>query len=114
MPAHIQDLCSHLPAEIKRRLRTDSYSAALALVSTKLQLINKHKPSIEKLFNDIADFSKSSIIALDPIDITSTEEPITVRTLSEAWDGFVEWKSWTDKQGKANQRIFDKFIFFCR
>jgi len=73
MPEHIQGICSHLPTEIKRSLRTDSYSTALALVSTKLPFIKlirdcKHKASIEKLFNDIADFPLNPIVAREPID----------------------------------------------
>ncbi len=112
---HIQDLCSALPTEIKRSLRTGSYSAALALVCEKLPLIQlirncKHKPSIEKLFNDIADFSLNS--AVTPDSNEAEHKPIEVLTLSEAWDGFVKWKSWTDKQGKANQRMFDNLLFF--
>jgi len=35
-----------------------------------------------------------------------------VVSLVEAWERFSKWKSWTDKQGKANQRIFDNLIFF--
>jgi len=118
LPDHVQDRCSNLPTEIKRSLRTDSYSAALALVSTKLPLIKlfrdcKHRPSIENLFNEIADFSLTPIVASEPIDtIEAKEEQIVVPILSEAWTGFVNWKSWTDKQGKANQRMFDNLLFF--
>ena len=118
IPAHLQDLCSSLPTEIKRSLRTDSYSAALALVSTKLPSIKlirecKHKPCIEKLFNDIADFSLNPIVAAEPIyTIEAKEEPAVVPTLSEAWLSFRSWKSWTDKQGKANQRMLDNLLFF--
>jgi len=65
------------------------------------------------LFNDIADFSPSPIVAREPIDtIEAKEEPTVVPTLSEAWLSFRNWKSWTDKHGKANQRMFDNLIFF--
>jgi len=118
MPEHVKGICSRLPTEIKRSLRTDSYSTALALVSTKLPFIKlirdcKHKPSIEKLFNDIADFSLNPIVAAEPIyTIEAKEEPAVVPTLSEAWLSFRSWKSWTDKQGKANQRMLDNLLFF--
>lgn len=118
LPDHIQDICPHLPTEIKRSLRTDSYSDALTQVCAKLPLIKlirncKHEQSIEKLFNDIADFSQNYTVSLAHTATIETKQPSkTILKLSEAWNGFVDWKSWTSKQGKANQRIFDNLIFF--
>jgi hypothetical protein len=62
MPADIKRLCSYLPTEIKRSLRTGPYSAALVLVCAKQPLIKlirdcKHRPSIEKVFHELSDFT---------------------------------------------------------
>lgn len=32
--------------------------------------------------------------------------------LSEAWKGFVSWKSWGDKRAKDNQSVFDNLVYF--
>ncbi|MFT7413419.1 MAG: hypothetical protein ACI9FO_000063 [Methylophagaceae bacterium] len=119
LPDHIHGLCSNLPTEIKRSLRTDSYSAALALVYSKRPLIKlirdcKHRPSIEKLFHEISNFTQQPIVVNEPdTDFPIEPEPtVAIPTLSEAWTAFSQWKTWTDKQGKANHRIFNNLIFF--
>jgi integrase len=65
--------------------------------------------SIEKLFQQISDFSFNPI-AIDKQ--TKPKESEIVPSLSEAWANFAEWKQWTDKQAKANQRVFDNLLFF--
>jgi integrase len=119
LPAHLQSRCPSLPTEIKRSLRTDSYSAALALVCSKLPLIKlirdcKHRPSIEKLFHEISNFTQQPIVVNEPdTDFPIEPEPtVAIPALSEAWTAFSQWKTWTDKQGKANHRIFNNLIFF--
>ena len=39
IPQHLRELCPSLPREIKRSLRTDSLTDALAMVSDKIPLI---------------------------------------------------------------------------
>ncbi|MFW5425782.1 MAG: DUF6538 domain-containing protein, partial [Methylophagaceae bacterium] len=115
VPACIQDLCIGHSTEIKRSLRTDSYSTALAVVCKKLPLIKlirscRHTETIEQLYHELSDFSEKPTAIKSPnVSIKSKQ---TVLTLSEAWLGFVKWKKWTEKQGKANQRVFNNLIFF--
>ncbi|OUR74284.1 hypothetical protein A9Q78_01390 [Methylophaga sp. 41_12_T18] len=115
IPAHIKRLNLSLPREIKRSLRTDSYSTALTLVCEKLLLIKQIREcnslsNIEVLISQISDFS--SELRLDAYYHQGEINQVSTLTLSEAWYEFSQWKSWTIKQGKANQRIFDNLIFF--
>ena len=115
LPAHIREQCSSLPTEIKRSLRTDSYSVALDLVSEKLPLIKlirncRHAASIEKLFHDISDFTSNPIVEISQPLVN--HKLIAVPTFSEAWLSFSNWKTWSDKQAKANQRVFNNLVFF--
>jgi integrase len=115
IPAHTKALGLNLPREIKRSLRTDSYSIALALVCEKLPLIKLirecHNPAnIELLIGQISDFSFES--RSDIHDYQNDVAQELTPTLSQAWYEFTQWKSWTSKQSKANQRIFDNLIFF--
>jgi integrase len=114
LPVHIRDLCPSLPTEIKRSLRTDSLSKASILSRAKLPLIRDvqnctHPPSINKLFKEIATFPTHFMDAENGQLNAPKKEVVS---LVDAWERFSKWKSWTDKQGKANQRIFDNLIFF--
>lgn len=130
IPPHLRELCPDLPREIKRSLRTDSLTDAIAMVSVKLPLIRLLKSCrSEKLIRDIyrklASFSKE--IAGWVSEKLKTYElsgrgasPRSVKpenpkspTLDKAWSDFCQWKSsWSDKQAKANQRIYDNLRLF--
>ena len=113
LPSQIRELCPQLPTEIKRSLRTDSHTTALALVSAKLPSIKilracVGRESIEKLLRDISDFKSPYQSETNQSYIANEIKAVPV--LSEAWSGFRNWKSWTDKQSKANQRMFNNLI----
>jgi len=113
LPSQIRELCPQLPTEIKRSLRTDSHTTALALVSAKLPSIKVlrdcvHRGSVEKLLHNISDFK--SQYTNEANQSYEYNELKTIPTLSEAWLDFSNWKSWTDKQSKANQRMFNNLI----
>ena len=131
LPSHLRNLCPSLPREAKRSLHTDSFSEAVYLVSQKLPLIKFLKrcaddDQAKALWERLVDFSEVVNTTVDeklkkltglPIgpDETSVESdgyshkgPL----LSEAWEGFVSWKSWNDKRAKDNQRVFDNLIYF--
>jgi site-specific recombinase XerD len=119
LPEQVRSQCPHLPTEIKRSLRTDSYSVALSLVCDKLPLIKllrvcKDASTIEKLFQEISDLSPSQIVTSRNDEPANLKHTLTIPTLSEAWSGFTKWKSWSDKQGKANQRLFANIFYFLK
>lgn len=117
LPEQVRRQCPHLSIEIKRSLRTDSYSVAQVLVCDKLPLIKllrdcRHAPTIEKLFHEISEFSHKRVETSLTPEPTKHKHTVSVPKLSEVWSRFTKWKSWTDKQGRANQRIFDNLLFF--
>jgi len=48
----------------------------------------------------------------EPEVSTVTVQPDTELSLSQAWVDFVEWKGWTEKYRKDNQRLFDNLVHF--
>jgi len=113
LPPYIRELCPQLPTEIKRSLRTDSHTTALALVSAKLPSIRilrdcVGRESVEGVLRDISDFKSPFQIETNKPYIAN--ETKSVPLLSGAWSDFSNWKSWTEKQLKANQRMFDNLI----
>ncbi|WP_018881653.1 tyrosine-type recombinase/integrase [Thioalkalivibrio sp. ALE30] len=134
MPRHVRRLCPHLPREIKRTLRTDSYPEALYLVSQRGDVIRQVKRSrckqtLERLCTRLADFSEaqedlvgqSSGRAAEGVTVAlkasgggvqpETEKTIEL-TLSEAWKQFVSGKQWTDKLRKNNESLMANLKFF--
>ncbi len=132
IPTDVRRLCSSLPVEVKRSLRTDSYTDALALIAQKLKLIKVFQKTtnpkvILKLLSQILDFSKEfsawakdqlsnlqfkpSVNQKSPPIPKAPPKPVTP-LLSESWKKFVNWKSWTKKRAADNQRLFDNLIFF--
>ncbi len=130
IPPHLRALCPSLPLEIKRSLRTDSLSEALAMVGDKLPLIRllRSLTSVDlvlSLYQKLADFSNDIAVwiksklsvnessgghsAAQSVPITEITEGIR---LDKAWNDFCKWKKWTDKQAKANQRMFDNLQLF--
>lgn len=131
LPSHLRNLCPLLPKEAKRSLHTDSFSEAVYLVSQKLPLIKLLKKctdddQIRALWERLMDFSEVVNLCVDeklkrltglPVesDVPSIEYKGDFKNgplLSEAWGGFVSWKSWNDKRDKDNQRVFDNLFYF--
>lgn len=130
IPQHLRQLSPELPREIKRSLRTDSLTDAIAMVSDKLPLIrllkscSSEKPLIE-IFQKLADFSrdiaawvKTKLSIYNTSGVGDNRSKYTPRrrsnglTLDKAWMDFYNWKSWTEKQAKANQRMYDNLRLF--
>jgi len=131
LPLHIRKLCPRLPAELKRSLRTDSFSDAIAMVNAKLPFIKILKvctdeKKIGEIYGLLSDFShqladwvKSKFDVLK-----STDHSRDVRTtkdsdigtaapkLSVIWQDFVRWKQWNPRRTDQNQRTFDTLLFF--
>jgi len=117
---------------VKRSLRTDSYTDALALIAQKLHLIKVIQKTtnpkvILKLIAQLLDFSKEfSVWAKDQLagislrpSVNSKPQPIpkvppkpVTPLISESWPKFVNWKKWTAKRAADNQRLFDNLLFF--
>lgn len=124
----IRSKCPSLPREIKRSLRTDSFTDAVAMVSEKIPLLNIMKECacevlLVDIYQKLADFTKEisgwvnrklQMYMSGSVDANgkSTTQRKSSLKLDTAWDQFVQWKSWTDKQAKANQRIYDNLKFF--
>jgi len=127
IPTEVRRLCLDLPIEVKRSLRTDSYTDALALIAQKLHLIKVIQKTtnpkvILKLLMKLLDFSKEfsawakdQLTRLSPRPSVNTKfqsipkappKPVTP-LLSESWSKFVNWKKWTPKRAADNQRLFD-------
>jgi integrase len=130
IPPHLRKLCPSLPLEIKRSLRTDSLTDALAMVGDKLPLIRLLRSCtsadlILKLYQKLSDFSNeiagwvgSKLSVAEPARehsftaLESTKSKPKCIKLDKAWSDFSEWKSWSDKQAKANQRMYDNLRLF--
>lgn len=132
-PLNLRKLCPWLPAEIKRSLRTDSFSEAVALVDTRLPLIKLLKNCtdaflVEGLVERLTDFTIQigqwvekqfkALTGLQKIPqklIQSSPRKKSVpRTprLSVVWKEYVQWKTWTPRRASQNQRTFDNLLFF--
>jgi len=132
IPTDVRRLCLDLPIEVKRSLRTDSYTDALALIALKLHLIKviqktSNPKVILKLITQLLDFSKGfSAWAKDqlaglflrpsvyqkPLPVPKEPPKPVTPLLSESWVKFVNWKKWTPKRAADNQRLFDNLLFF--
>lgn len=127
IPQHLRELCPSLPREIKRSLRTDSLTDALAMVSDKIPLIRllrcaDNADTLLAICQRLSDFTKqvsqwvksklnSYVHQLESPPAWSERKRKGIR-LDRAWQDFSEWKKWTDKQAKANQRMFDNLRLF--
>ncbi|PSL15398.1 phage integrase family protein [Marinobacterium halophilum] len=136
LPTPLRRKFPSLPAEVKRSLRTDSYSDALALISKKLPLIRliqrcSDLESVKSLIGRLVDFSQEFHVwvsdrlkQLQQKTPPSSVQPQTVSPaqslkpeaktpkLSKVWSDFVAWKSWPEKSRINNQRLFDNLLFF--
>lgn len=134
-PQHVIKLYPSFPKEIKRSLRTDSYSQAASLVSQKLHIVRLITLCVEvallgELYVKLKDFSALFVAAVDSglrganeavgvvneaVDVSARTEPLLVDEsplLSEVWPEFTKWKSWKPKQAKSNQRIYENMLYF--
>lgn len=126
IPPHLRKLCPSLPREIKRSLRTDSLTDALAMVGDKLPLIRLLRScttvdlvlslyqKLSDFHNEVTGWIKSKLSVIDSISTPSapTKSKSKGLNLDKAWGDFSEWKSWSDKQAKANQRMYDNLRLF--
>lgn len=129
IPPRVRQLCPSLPREIKRSLRTDSLTDALAMVGDKLPLIRLLKACdsrdmAEDLWRRLSDFGRaiggwvrSKLAALSSIDTQPRGErnspaPSKGPLLEKAWEDFRLWKSWTDKRAKLNQKMYGNLRHF--
>jgi len=111
IPRDIRQIYPYLPREIKRSLRTDSLFEANAQVAEKLPTIHTLKnyhiqPEVRLNLIESLYFEKSTYSP------TATKKETRKLKLSDAWKNFCEWKSWTDKQSKANQRLYENLKLF--
>lgn len=126
IPKRFRHLYPH--REIKRSLRTDSYSVALAKIAYQFPLIQQINQLLEpsahvtKLLNNLNDFTSGQL------SLNSTTSPIANYRadkdkpellignggylLNDAWVDFVQWKSWTEKIEKGAMRYFE-FMQIC-
>lgn len=134
-PLHVIKLYPSFPKEIKRSLRTDSYSQAVSLVSQKLHIIKLIALCVDvgllhELYGNLKDFSALFIDAVksglrgvskgvgvvnEAVDGDNRTMPLLVDKsplLSEVWPEFTKWKSWKPKQAKSNQRIYENMLYF--
>lgn len=130
IPPHLRALSPTIPREIKRSLHTDSLTDALSMVAGKLPLIRLLRccgtaDALLKICQKLSDFS-NEITAwvrsrLKSYKLTNHHPdnppawPVRKRKvirLDRAWKDFSQWRSWTDKQTKANQRMFDNLRLF--
>ncbi|WP_198939320.1 DUF6538 domain-containing protein [Motiliproteus sp. MSK22-1] len=132
IPLEARRLCPLLPIEVKRSLRTDSLSEALALISQKLQLIKLLQRCVDpkllpRLLTRLLDFSEEFedwVVAKvsklqerpqavsEPSSVVRSLPKPTTPHLSVAWGKFVKWKDWNPKRTKDNQRLFENLLFF--
>jgi len=118
---------------VKRSLRTDSYSEAVALISPKLEIVKllqrcTDPKLLKRLIVLLLDFSvefkgwfkeKLSGLQVGRESVSSrvvsvskaAPKKASTPKFSEAWKRFVKWKSWNPKVMAGNQRIFDNLVF---
>lgn len=130
-PLHITKLFPAFPKEVKRSLRTDSYSQAVASISHKIttikmiavcvniDLLNElyaKLTNFSTLFGDVVSSAagnkanSSNVMSADSNEGNKilVESPL----LSKAWDEYVTWKCWKPKAAQSNQRIYENILFF--
>lgn len=132
-PLHLRKLCPWLPAEVKRSLRTSSFSEAVALVEAKLSLIKLLKLSndasqVESLYARLIDFSSqinewvnkqyealSGLLRTSDAASKASSKGKTLPSaprLETVWQDFVKWRKWNKRRADQNQRVFDNLRFF--
>lgn len=117
-PNHVLGAFSDIPKELRRTLRTDSYTEAVCLVSRAIPIIQQikqcrdterlHRLCIQLIttdFNSGLGFHPENV---NPNPVTKPVSPI----LSEVWSQFVQWKHWNPRIVADNQRMFDNLLFF--
>ncbi|MGI2224079.1 tyrosine-type recombinase/integrase [Shewanella frigidimarina] len=126
IPKRFRHLYPH--REIKRSLRTDSYSAAVAQIASQFPLIQQIVQFIEPnshvvtLLNNLSSFISQPLNHADYSVPKATYKPGLVQInsissaggylLNDAWKEFVQWKSWNEKVEKGAMRYFE-FIQAC-
>jgi len=132
-PLHLRKLCPWLPVEVKRSLRTASFSEAVALVEAKLPLINllkrcRDSDQVEPLFTRLTDFTEQFSewvskqyevlsVLLKQSDSNSQSSkrkellPSAPR-LETVWKDFLQKRKWNKRRADQNQRTFDNLRFF--
>ncbi len=133
-PLHVIKLYPSFPKEVKRSLRTDSYSQAASLVSQKLHTIKLIALCVDvdllhELYGNLKDFSALFVDAMgsglrgvskaigesnECIEGDSKRTPLLDESplLSEVWSEFAKWKNWKPKQAKSSQRIYENMLYF--
>lgn len=109
LPQDIRQVYPHLPREIKRSLQTDSLSEASALVADKLVVIQAVKNYHNSLETRLSLIESLSFERKNKLPAHSHTKKFR---LSVAWVKFCSWKTWPDKQAKANQRLFENLMLF--
>ena len=137
LPRHVRQLCPELPTEIKRTLKTDSFSEAVVQVNGKTDLIVRIKQSrdsgtLTRLCASLASFDdeREKMVAASlkgawawpqaagevpvgkPEEVVGTPLELQSPTLSQAWTDFVAWKNWTTKRAGINVNLMDNLLFF--
>lgn len=137
LPRHVRQLCPELPTEIKRTLKTDSFSEAVFQVNGKTDLIVRIKRSrdrgtLKRLCGSLASFNdeRERMVAASlkrawawpqaagEVPLGKPEEVVDIPlepqspTLSQAWTDFVAWKNWTTKRAGINANLMDNLLFF--
>lgn len=137
LPRHVRQLCPELPTEIKRTLKTASFSEAVYQVNEKTELIvrikqSRDRPTLKRLYGSLASFDndREALVAASlerawarPQSVTEVTGERLVEaekvsdapqspTLSQAWADFVIWKSWTKKRSGINANLMDNLLFF--
>lgn len=127
IPPRIRALCPSLPREIKRSLRTDSLSDAIAMVGDKFRLIkllmncNTAQQALS-ICHKLSNFGREVAAWVDSKFASNTSvptQPLKSRPakrggmkLDRAWSDFVAWKRWTDKQAKDYDRMYQNLRLF--
>jgi len=138
-PQHVRKLLPSFPKEIKRSLRTDSYSQAVSLIGQKLSIIKliymcTDEVLLDGLYCRLKDFSEQfrgivelglrkateaaqrSIDRVSAVvrDVVHPEQWADIGSplLSTVWTEFSAWKDWKPKLASSNQRMYENLKYF--
>ncbi|WP_428818807.1 tyrosine-type recombinase/integrase [Microbulbifer sp. MCCC 1A16149] len=121
-PTHVQTALPHLPKELRRTLRTDSYSEAVCLVSGVIPIIQQIKRCRERqalhqlctALTEVGFYTTTQVNRSSTTTSISQTTPIASTTplLSKAWEDFTQWKSWKPKAASAFENMFADLLFF--
>ncbi|AHK17757.1 tyrosine-type recombinase/integrase [Thalassolituus oleivorans] len=117
VPPRIRLLNPQIPREVKKSLKTDSKRQAIALVASRDTLIQRFQSSQDP---DQALGLYQALVAFDdesqPI-VTERISPASALCsgprLSEVWASFSQWKVWTPKARKDNERMYENLEYFA-